>query len=170
MQQLNTHQKAVLNLIRQFVNRQRLVFEAIRELRPTVLLSTGAIKREDLVGKLKLRSEIPDKGLWGKNKEWEYSFHGLGCKLTHMVTREPIEWNAPSINNFDRYWFMNWTNWYLQQNSEDSSLQSLKSLLAESNSSIEELVFSILNQLEAMKIVIRSSTQYPNEYTFVSMD
>src|SRR4051812_9849804 len=104
-------EQSIYELISKFVSRQSLVFQAVKELRPHILVSTGAISGENI--KNTSRFDIPQTGIWGANQDWKYFLHGLGCKLIHTETQEPIEWNAPNPNAFDKFWFANWLKWYL---------------------------------------------------------
>ena len=90
-------QKAVHNLSKEFVERQQIVKSALMELRPDFFVRPGQVyqhpTKEQLKGKF--------TGKWGINQEWKYKVHGQGCKLIHIDTLEPIEWDSPEVNRFD---------------------------------------------------------------------
>jgi hypothetical protein len=117
MERLTDDQAAVYTLIKKFIELQKLAFDAIVELRPDRAVTWGMIPVASLPIDFKWpdKSSIVFRGDWGKAKEWHYFLHGGGCRLIHKVTAEPIEWDAPNIQRFDRYWFANWVKWTLDQ-------------------------------------------------------
>lgn len=79
--------------------RQRWVAEVIRNhLRgePEALASAGALGQPE---------ELPQQGIVPGMTEWEYRFHGRGCKLTHRITGESID-----VDFYDEEgeWFDGW--------------------------------------------------------------
>lgn len=52
-------------------------------------------------------------GIW--RGTWKHWAHGHGCRLTHLETGEPIEWDAPDLLAFDDSWFGNHLEWRIQQ-------------------------------------------------------
>lgn len=151
-------EQSMYELICRFTSRQNLVFQVLKELRPRILISTGAITGENL--EKSLRFNIPQSGYWGTNQEWKYFIHGLGCKLVHTTTEEPIEWNAPDVKAFDKYWFVNWIKWYLKQPSEVHNLTSKPV----NPNGLDEFIDLGLLKLEQKGIIVHSSSQYANEY------
>jgi hypothetical protein len=150
MEQLDPTQAKLFTLVERFVQRQHLVVEAIKEIRPDLL-------SEHIGGETKPRPpkeyiRATQAGDWGKNKEWDYFIHGGGCRLIHKVTKEPIEWNAPDINKFDPYWFCNWVQWLLSQSTEDESEKEIvftleSRLKSQDIKEMRKIVFELLNQL-----------------------
>ncbi|MDX2138742.1 MAG: hypothetical protein SF123_11665 [Chloroflexota bacterium] len=161
---MKNNRKGIYQLILQFVDRQDLVFQALKDLRPQILISTGAITWEELEHSPKSRFEIAQTGYWGEDYEWKYFIHGLGCKLVHTQTKEPIEWNTPNLRSFDMYWFINWLNWYLKSGIDHENSEFAKFQHA---NDIETFVVSSLLELERGKLITHLSSQYPNEYTVI---
>ena len=104
-------QAAVLTLLQRYVARQQLAADAMQHLRPDLWFQahqkewTAAL----LVELKALQTQvagIPQKGYWGEHDEWEYFFHGGGCRLVHTSTGEPIDWDAPNIRRFDKFRFL----------------------------------------------------------------
>ena len=81
---------------------------------------------------------LPQIGIWrdNENNEWRYSLHGGGCRLTNIKTGEPIDWDCPDVNSYDRYKFTYHLEWQissperaekfiLTRNLEQNTLKSL---------------------------------------------
>lgn len=115
------------NLMQYFLERQRLVVLAMLDISPTLLTMDGAeIPPIDLVPYIELFEErqahiqSPSelyRGIW--KEDWEYRIHGIGCKLTHMRTREPIEWDSPNSKAFRFDWFWQHLIWRNEYESDD---------------------------------------------------
>ncbi|MBC7812315.1 MAG: hypothetical protein H7175_14260, partial [Burkholderiales bacterium] len=116
----------------------------------------------------KLRIEFwrirkPAVGLWGENQEWEYLLHGGGCRLTHTVTQERIEWDASNLRRFDRGWFVNHLKWRLDQPVEDESVSVFKAWYEDVASSkpkvnpssrpLHDAVFPLLEELAQLGLL-----------------
>jgi hypothetical protein len=158
---LNADQKQMIEYIDLFLARQRLVFQALFDIRPGILISVGLLKPEDRPK----RANMSDTGYWGENQEWKYFRHGLGLRLFHTITEEPIEWNASNERTFDRYWFSNWLYWYSQHDSKGKTEAIANTPKAE----FRDFVFNILTALLEAKVLIREyPTNIPNEYTLVT--
>jgi hypothetical protein len=158
--EMNIVQRAIYSLVKRFVERQQLVFDIIKELRP-YLVNTGT-RRPDRVSLRKTTS-----GYWGIDHEWEYFMHGGGCKLTHTVTHEVIEWDAPDLQRFDPYWFTNWVSWFLGQYPQDSLAQVINSHTSNDPDSLRNFLFDLLGQLKEL----RQLNYYPdrtNMYELIS--
>jgi len=58
---------------------------------------------------------LPQSGVWrnGENSEWRYFLHGSGCRLTNIQTGEPIDWDCPDVNKYDKWKFMFHLMWQL---------------------------------------------------------
>ena len=99
-------QSSIYELIKVYVDRQSLVLEALRELRPDFIIRVeGRISQQftrdewhTFVRKYASQLGI---GFWGENDEWAYRLHGIGCHLTHTITGEIIGWDLGSLKRFD---------------------------------------------------------------------
>jgi hypothetical protein len=100
---------AVYLLVERFVQRQQLPLEVIREFRPYWVDSTKHRPS-------KKYASATGTGYWGENNEWRYYLHGVGCRLIHTITGEPVDWDASDPYRFDPYWFVEWLSWFLRQN------------------------------------------------------
>ena len=58
---------------------------------------------------------LSQRGIWrdDENNEWQYFLHGGGCRLTNMKTGEPIDWDCPDLNSYDKYKFLHHLEWQL---------------------------------------------------------
>ncbi len=114
----------LLPVILMYVERQAIVKTALQELCPEIIeykLTNDHDKYMDF-----LSTPHPNRrssGFWGDQKQWDYFVHGFGCWLTHTITGEPIDWDAPDVNVFDYYkferyaiWFNNLTGYFLDSN------------------------------------------------------
>jgi uncharacterized protein DUF6896 len=133
MDQLTPLQASVLALVKQYVARQSLVLEAMRELRPDYIMRRE--HRDDLIDReqwvaLRLKyARVSQIGFWGKEQEWEYYFHGGGgCRLLNKVTGEYIHWDAADLNTFNLDWFVPYLQWRLKQ-SRDNDVEIVHAAL-----------------------------------------
>jgi hypothetical protein len=105
---LHPVEAALIPYIRQFVERQKIVERALRELRPDFFLrflnaaDYFAWRRNNPIS-------TPQAGDWGGRQEWHYFIHGGGCRLTHAETGDMLDWDAPDVDVFD------WLEWALTQ-------------------------------------------------------
>ncbi|HRF97836.1 MAG TPA: hypothetical protein PLZ51_21660 [Aggregatilineales bacterium] len=130
-------------LLREYISRQQLVYEAIQELRPDFfIVHDKSISNEDVLKVVRQYQKVPFRGTWQKYGTWEYYIHGIGCRLTNLVSGEIIEWDIPHITHFERLWFMNWVNWVRKANHTYQSLS-------------EEVVYDLFNQLEQDGVIER---------------
>ena len=133
MDQLTPLQVSVLVLVKQYVGRQSLVLEVMRELRPDIIVRLE--KRVDSMTQeqwIELRLENQRKsqvGFWGKEQEWEYFFHGGGCRLIHKQTGERINWDAGDLNTFNLDWFISHLQWHLKQSDDNEDIKIVRSAL-----------------------------------------
>jgi|GEM_PF-4123426 len=103
-------------LIQRYVERQQLVYDIIQKLHPDFLLchklktATDA-ETHQILDMVKSYKDVPQSGFWGVNNEWQYFFHGGGCRLVHTVTKEPIDWDPPDITIFDLHKFKPYVVW-----------------------------------------------------------
>lgn len=132
---LNTIQSATYILIQKFVQRQALVLEALRDLRPDLVIRLENSSKSELPAGYTRESwqalvldyaRRPATGDWGENKEWAYFLHGNGCRLTHKVTQERIEWDWGPLRRFDRFWFANYVKWLVDQDIEDKAIRTIR--------------------------------------------
>ncbi len=148
-------QVAVLALLRRYVARQQLAADAMQQLRPDLWFQTHQEEwtAPILVKLTALQAQvagIPQKGYWGEHDEWEYFFHGGGCRLVHTATGEPIDWDAPNLRRFDKFWFLNYLQWALATDAADPALLTIQAELGHYHNSMRELTFSLLDQLQAL--------------------
>ena len=87
------------------------------------------------------------RGYWGQANEWQYSLHGGGCRLTHTITGEVIDWDAPDLNRFDPYWFVGWLQWYLSQNTNDQDARIILMAINAQDGQFRNRIFDILEQI-----------------------
>jgi hypothetical protein len=109
-------QNAIYRLAQRFVERQQIVRDAIQELQPYFLASPQDMGGEAYFRLAAFTGHIASTGVW---REWDYFTHGMGCRLTHRETGERIEWDAPDLQRFENYWFVNWLIWLMQAHRED---------------------------------------------------
>jgi uncharacterized protein DUF6896 len=158
---------AMLSLIQQYINRQQLVSEVIHQLRPDLLmLSTQTEWTPQRLELLEQQQELvkstPQKGQWG---EWHYFFHGGGCRLVHVLTSEPINWDLPDLNCFDKFWFLEYLEWLLSQARLNNSAAILKSAFADYSGSFQAFTFLVLEQLKVLGHLADLDSQ--NKYRFL---
>ncbi|MBI4761338.1 MAG: DUF6896 domain-containing protein [Chloroflexota bacterium] len=87
---------------------------------------------------------LPQSGFWrdSENNEWRYFLHGSGCRLTNIKTGEPIDWDCPDVNRYEKWKFMFHLLWQL------SSLERGQKLISTHNwvsASLEPLLDEITN-------------------------
>lgn len=131
MNQLSSLQASVLSLVKRFVRRQSIVLDAMRDLRPDIIMPLE--NRGDSIYWAELRekhTKMPQVGYWGENAEWEYFLHGGGCRLIHRETGERIEWDAGDLNRFNVDWFVIYLQWLLKyDHNNDEDIRTVRSLL-----------------------------------------
>lgn len=134
----------IYHVLKRFVSRQLLVLEVLTNLRPDIVAyeNSSDIVIEELLPMLEQYKHAAFSGTW---KDWDYYIHGRGCRLTHRGTDEPIEWDLPDLEVFDKHWFVNYLNWYAQRG---SSFQNLT----------REQVFATLESLADKGLIERKST------------
>jgi hypothetical protein len=148
---MNSIQSAIYDLLKQFVAKQNLTSEVMEKLHPDLMLkSDPQISMEEIYKFIQQYSNIP---YTGKYQQWNYWFHGIGCKLIHQLTNEPIEWDAPDTRVFDFYWFVNWLQWYLNWNDMDKLSIIIRMELNEHTIIFQEFIYSVLEQLKEMNLV-----------------
>jgi hypothetical protein len=169
--ELDDVHKAVYSLIKRYVDRQQLVRNAIHDLRPDLLIVVdGNTRLEELVQMTERHSGAPQSGQWGQLQEWSYFIHGRGCRLIHTTTREPIEWDAPDIRRFDRFWFMNYVTWLSSQIAKEEDIVRLTSWLDRSDGKPQDLVFGLVQHLWEIGMLTAYDPLNRNKFTLVSED
>jgi hypothetical protein len=127
------------NALAYFIERQKLVAQAMSELgldlnevaefksaawssRPK---SNPVINLEEIqdsytrklyqVAKRASERNLSQIGVWQdvEKNEWRYFLHGGGCRLTNLATGEPIDWDCPDTNSYDRYKFFYHLEWQM---------------------------------------------------------
>ncbi len=154
-------QAAIYRLIELYVQRQRLPFEVIRRFRPHLIDSSQPRSRS------KEYLSATQIGHWGEGGEWRYFLHGGGCRLTHTVTGEVIDWDAPDLNRFDPYWFVGWLTWFLKENAGDEGASiTLKLVEVKEEEAFREKIFDVLEQL-CQSGKLRSYPDRTNKYELI---
>jgi hypothetical protein len=133
-------QSAVFHFVERFVERQQLPYQVIRKYRPHLVgLSDRRPSKEYLSSTW--------RGRWGQENEWDYYLHGGGCRLTHTISGEQIEWDASNLRHFDPYWFVNWLEWFLRQDVTDQDAQIILMAVNEKDDQFRTRIFDILQQI-----------------------
>jgi hypothetical protein len=149
-------QQAIYTLVVKFVERQSIVLEAMRDLRPDIIMRVESKGNSELQAELKKKfAQDPGRGQWGQNNEWEYRLHGIGCHLTHTLTGEIIGWDLGSLKRFDPQWFVDYVEWLLNHDTSDA-VKMVKGGLKEYPANRDELsrfVFPILDELAAQGLL-----------------
>lgn len=115
---------AMDKIIRYFLERQKLVARAMLDIHPGPLRMASThilgIEVEPYCQRWLEKIDTDENfyrnwqsGIW--RDEWKHWAHGHGCRLTNLVTGEPIEWDAPDLEAFDQNWFWNHLEWRIQQ-------------------------------------------------------
>ena len=73
------------------------------------------VKKLFQVAKQASERNLSQSGVWrdNENNEWRYFLHGGGCRLTNIKTGEPIDWDCPDVNSYDRHKFSYHLEWQL---------------------------------------------------------
>jgi hypothetical protein len=86
---------------------------------------------------------LSQSGIWQdhENNEWQYFLHGGGCRLINRKTGEPIDWDCPDVNSYDKYKFLHHLEWQLSSSERaDKFPVSRRIEKAELESLINEIV------------------------------
>lgn len=171
--EMNPIQSAVYAAIRKFVQRQSLVLEAMKDLRPDIVMRRRNEGDPDPKEVARLTQEYfrrPPVGDWGENKEWEFYLHGAGCRLTHKITNEPIEWDVGSLDRFDRFWFVYHLEWRLDSDVADEDISVIRAWLKKRLETwsetkplygpLQDDIFSVLEELRDLGILSRHEQYY----------
>jgi hypothetical protein len=170
------------NLIAYFVERQRLVGLALLELRPRFVSFGGQDRFSgiDIAPYLEAYYERESKlqkgkssqtGIW--KEDWEHWIHGLGCRLTNLRTREPIEWDAPDLKEFSPDWFENHLEWRLRKESNDPFVKRYAQLKPEPfavNQAFNSLVDrNVVRLLQYGKYLLLENQYSPTDNTMIPL-
>jgi len=94
---------------------------------------------------------------WQNNEgNWEYFFHGNGCLLTHQMTGEVIDWDAPNVKVFDSWKFIYWLEWVIETKPNDlvRDVDGLQTFIASKNE-LESVVNDVIAGLIMQSIIAR---------------
>jgi hypothetical protein len=177
MDRLNQVQSNMLSLVKKFTQRQSIVFDAMRDLRPDLVMryydKTGTPAQwAELRGKYAKR---PQTGYWGENSDWAYLLHGPGCRLTNVETKEVIEWDIGDLSRFNIDWFIKYLESLFKHEPDDESsvIRSVLTYIEQTQSMSEDeldkqrykwkkQIKSILEQLCALGFLSKGSS-----YTYI---
>ena len=136
-------------LIRHYIVRQRVIPRALLDISPRHLFM---VNDESFKKTLRTYIELYDSNInsmqnlniqSGAWQEWRYWIHGIGCKLVHVQTSEPLEWDVPELNGFRFDWFWEHLLWRLNHERDDNF--------------VKEYVTSEYSQYSEMQIFTRLS-------------
>jgi len=85
---------------------------------------------------------LSQSGTWrdSANHEWRYFLHGSGCRLTNLQTGEPIDWDCPDVQKYDKWKFMLHLTWQRSSSERSGKLLSASTL---TRNSLESLLDEI---------------------------
>jgi hypothetical protein len=63
---------------------------------------------------------LEQSGIW--NGEWQYYFHGHGCRLTHIQTGEYFDWDASDPRHFYAREFAGHLKWRVEKQPNDPDI------------------------------------------------
>jgi hypothetical protein len=143
------------NLIHHYIQRQRIVIRALIDISPRLLMmiDDATLKKSlepyIVAHEEKINSIGSQSGVW---ETWQYWLHGIGCRLTHIQTQEPLEWDAPYLNGFRFDWFWNHLIWRIRNEPQDALVSQYLKLIYTGYSEID--IFPYLGQLGVIKTKI----------------
>jgi hypothetical protein len=153
----------VHELVVKFVERQSLVLDAMRDLRPDMLLPSEAKNNPKLQSELRQKyARDSGRGYWGENDEWAYRLHGIGCHLTHTITGEIIGWDLGSLKRFDGQWFVDYVEWLINHDTTDA-IKTIEANLKETpvnRSELRSLIFPVLDELVELGVLKPEQHRY----------
>ena len=157
------------NQIVKYIYRQKIVLSAMRDIRPDLVMRTrgeGIPKDHKKITRDYIRSS--QLGFWGKENEWEYFIHGIGCRLKHIKTQEPIDWDSGDLRRFDLSWFISHLEWSIIHESENKDVSVIKDYLDQSGGSLQDVIKSQIEILRSRGILSESDGQ--QRYTLLSIE
>jgi hypothetical protein len=132
---------AVLRLLDLFLERQRVVFDLLLEIRPDFFTNAPRPTKAYI--------SATQRGAWGPHSEWFYYIHGGGCRIVHVHTGELIEWDSPDLNRFDPNWFTQWVEWWFRrEEGDDGTRQVLVAALKQKDGELTRLITDNVAGLE----------------------
>jgi hypothetical protein len=173
MDSLTPLQSILYGMIQTFCERQAIVLEAMRELRPDQVMQAFGTGTPEERKELRLKSlrSVP-VGLWGQNPEWEYFFHGRGCRLINTETNEKLQWDLKdgNLKRFDRSWFVDYLEWRITFDQKHADHVLIHGWLIQQQEDwtpakplqgpLEELIFSVLNDFCDMGLLAHDERHY----------
>lgn len=151
-------QSSIYELIKIYVERQSLVLEVLREIRPDFIIrAEGKISdqftRDEWQAFVRKYASQSGHGFWGENDEWAYRQHGIGCHLTHTVTGEIIGWDLGSLKRFDGHWFADYVYWMLNADTVvDDNINIIKAKFNPTSSNHMDYRFELYNFIEPILV------------------
>lgn len=137
---VNDLQVAVHSLIKKYCDRQSIVLDALRDLRPDMVMRLeGNISGSEYTEMRLKYAKEPGRGYWGNDNEWAYRLHGIGCHLTHTQTGEIIGWDIGSLRRFDFNWFVDHLKWSCQFDAFDPDVEVVRSKLYPNSKDLRQL-------------------------------
>jgi hypothetical protein len=97
------------------------------------------------------------RGIW--RAEWEHYFHGHGCRLTHIQTKEYFDWDASDPRYFRAWEFIHHLQWKIRTDPHNSDIAILREQ-GLVNSAYRDEITKILDRLVREGIL----TNVPNEF------
>lgn len=160
---LSPIETAVYDLVRRYIERQETARDALKEVRPDALFYHDKDATGEMVAAMVQAHMHKTSGEW---HDWDFTIIDKGIRLVHRTTQEPIEWEAPDVNTFQRDALLNWAEWYLGQPSSADLLLIFAGGLGDNQVSLTELVFPTLNRFVRLRIMHqKNTTQAPYQYT-----
>jgi len=88
------------------------------------------VKKLFQVAKRASERNLSQSGVWrdNENNEWRYFLHGGSCRLTNIKTGEPIDWNCPDVNSYDRHKFFDHLEWQMTSSERVEKLSFSRSV------------------------------------------
>jgi hypothetical protein len=88
------------------------------------------VKKLYQVAKRASERNISQGGTWkdSENNEWRYFLHGGGCRLTNLETGEPIDWDCPDTNSYDKHKFFYHLEWQMTSSERAEKLSFIRNV------------------------------------------
>lgn len=139
--------ESMLALLRHYVERQYIVFRALQDLRPNFFIDPHSLQYVVDLPSYQLGFKAPQIGYWGENNEWKYFLHGLGCWLTHTITREPIDWDVPNPQVLDLFFFSRHLQWRMEYHADHTDVAIVANVFRQQDE-------SLLGSLEMLMVAL----------------
>jgi hypothetical protein len=156
---LNAIQAAVLELLHYYIERQTVARDVLLARRPDLLAAA-----EDDPDTEALTAEFDGAPLYGRMGPWQYSIHGTTITLSNTRTGEPIDWEPPDLNQFDRSAFAIYVGWFLKVDPDNLYGQRIREYLAFTHMGVQAFVYQTLEQFHQSGLL---SPRYYNRYTLL---